>query len=172
MRLFAWLGSLCVAGAGAWAYAVVTPVFDAASVWRVLWFAVMGGACFLSVFLFPQFKSRRWAVLGIWIPAIVLRCLLLPAAPSDDVSRYLWEGKLVRAGVSPYAQAADAEVVRGYRDAQWALMNHKDRGTAYPPLAELAFAGIGAVAYAPLLYKVVFVGVGRGLVGVWRGEPF
>jgi hypothetical protein len=83
--------------------------------------------------------------------------LLLPTAPSDDISRYMWEGRLVSEGVSPYAQTADADSVSSYRDAQWALMNHKDQPTAYPPLSELAFAALVRVAYHPLAFKLLFV---------------
>ncbi|HSG92172.1 MAG TPA: glycosyltransferase [Methylotenera sp.] len=86
-----------------------------------------------------------------------MRLLLLPTAASDDVSRYLFEGKLVRAGISPYAQTADAGSIAQYRDAHWEQMNHKDKPTAYPPLAQLIFATIGAISYHPLAYKLIFV---------------
>lgn len=157
VRNIAWLLSLCIAGGAALAYAWVTPVFDTPSFLRVLLFAVIGVAGLLSIFLFPQFKSSGRTVLAIWIPAIILRFMLLPTAPSDDVSRYLWEGQLVRAGASPYAQSVDADSVSQYRDAHWEAMNHKERPTAYPPLSELAFAAVGAVSYHPLAYKLFFV---------------
>ena len=157
VRTVTWLVILCVAAVAAFAYGQITSVFDTPSVWRVVWFLVLGFVGVLSVFLFPQFKSRRSLFLAIWIPALLLRVLLLPTAVSDDVSRYLFEGKLVRAGISPYAQTADAESLEQYRDDQWAMMNHKDKATAYPPLAQLVFAAIGAVLYQPVAYKLVFV---------------
>lgn len=120
-------------------------------------FALLGLTGFLSVFLFPQFRNTRAVFFAIWIPAILLRLLLLPTAESDDVNRYLFEGKLVRAGISPYAQTADAESVAHYRDAHWERMNNKDKSTAYPPLAQLIFAAIGAVSYQPMAYRLVFV---------------
>lgn len=156
-RTWAWLGLLGVVAIAAFLYAQVTVSFDMASGWRVGLFPVFGLAGILSVFLFPQFKGSRTVVLAIWIPAILLRLLLLPTAVSDDVSRYLFEGKLVRAGVSPYAQTVDSERLTEYRDVQWEAINHKDKSTAYPPLAELAFAVIGGVSYQALAYKVVFV---------------
>ena len=106
------------------------------------------------VFLAPATGSRRSSVFVIWIPTILLRLCLLPAAPSDDVNRYLWEGKLVRAGISPYAQTADAEGRADLRDHYWERMNHKDKPTVYPPLIELTFAAIGAIAYHPLACKL------------------
>ena len=166
IRFLVWLGLLSVAAVAAFFYGQVTVSFDTPSWWRVSWFPVIGLAGTLSVFLFaspspadlrPQFKGGRAVVLAIWIPAIVLRLLMLPTAVSDDVSRYLFEGKLVREGISPYAQSADAESIAQYRDAQWQAMNHKDKPTAYPPLAELAFAAIGGVSYQSLAYKIAFV---------------
>lgn len=152
-----WLGMLVIAALALFAYGQVVSAFDTPSWLRVGLFPVVGVAGTLSVFLFPQFKRKRTVVLAIWIPAIVLRLLLFPAAVSDDVSRYLFEGKLIRSGVSPYLQTADSPDLERYRDLHWQVMNHKDKPTAYPPISELAFAAIGAVAYQPLAYKVAFV---------------
>lgn len=157
VRFVAWFSVLCVAAAAAFGYGQVTQSFDTPSIWRVVLFTLLGLAGLLSVFLFPQFRSARAVFFAIWIPAILLRLFLLPTAVSDDVSRYLFEGKLVRAGINPYAQTADAESVSHYRDAQWAMMNHKDKPTAYPPLAQLIFAASGAVSYQPLAYKLLFI---------------
>ena len=76
---------------------------------------------------------------------------------SDDVYRYLWEGKLVAAGESPYQYTADHVHYEPYRDHYWDGMNHKDKLTAYPPLAEILFAGVSSVVYAPWAFKVLFV---------------
>jgi hypothetical protein len=157
VRRWSWLGMLVIAALAMCAYGQVVSAFDTPSWLRVGLFAVAGMAGTLSVFLFPQFKGRLSCVLAIWIPAIVLRVLLLPTAVSDDVSRYLFEGALIRADVSPYAQTADAPELESYRDVHWQAMNHKDQPTAYPPLAELAFAAIGAVSYQPAVYKIVFI---------------
>lgn len=156
-RRWSWLGMLVVAGLALFAYGQVTSAFDTPSWLRVLLFPVAGVAGTLSVSLFPQFKGKRSIMLAIWIPAIVLRMLLLPTAVSDDVARYLFEGKLIRQDVSPYMHTADDVVLESYRDVHWQAMNHKDKATAYPPLSELAFATIGAVSYQPFAYKVVFV---------------
>lgn len=157
IRFVAWLSVLCIAAIAAFSYGQITLSFDTPSIWRVGLFAALGLTGLLSVFLFPPFENRRAVLLAIWIPAILLRILLLPTAVSDDVSRYLFEGKLVRAGISPYAQTADAESIVHYRDVQWTLMNHKDKPTAYPPLAQLIFAAVGAMYYHPLAYKLMFV---------------
>jgi len=157
VRHIAWLITLLFAGLAAGGYALATPQFDAAGGPRAFYYFIIGLTGLLSVFLFPRFKSQRGILAAIWIPALALRVLLLPTAVSDDVSRYLWEGRLVSEGLSPYAQTADAEALRAYRDAQWAQMNHKDQPTAYPPLAELLFAAVASVAYYPLAFKLFFL---------------
>ncbi len=157
MRLRMWLGSFGCAAVAAFSIAQVAPTFDTPSLWRVLLFALLGVAGILMVLLTPRFSGRRFSVFSIWIPAILLRVLLLPMGPSDDVNRYLWEGKLVQSGISPYAQTADAEALEGLRDGYWAAMNHQDQPTAYPPLAELSFTGINWIAYSPWACKAVFI---------------
>ncbi|MGJ8651962.1 MAG: glycosyltransferase [Opitutaceae bacterium] len=156
-RVVVWLIFLVVASVAAGGYSYATPVFDAPNLWRVVLYALLGVLGLGLVFLMPRFRGWKLAVFGIWLPAIALRLLLLPTAPSDDVNRYLWEGRLVAEGISPYAQTADAESLKPLRDIYWQAMNHKGKATAYPPLSELAFAATAAVAYHPMTFKVVFV---------------
>ncbi|MEO0510180.1 MAG: glycosyltransferase [Verrucomicrobiota bacterium] len=156
-RLGAWLIMVGIAALASGAYGQLASEFDRPGWWRVLLPAVMGASGLLMIFLAPSIRKFRQHVLIIWIPALLLRIMLLPTAPSDDVNRYLWEGKLVSYGISPYEQAADAEEWSTFRDRYWEGMNHKDKPTAYPPLSELAFAVIGFAAYHPMSYKLVFV---------------
>lgn len=156
-RVIVWLVLLASSSGVAALYASVTPTFDASSLWRVGLYALLGILGIGMVFLMPRYSGWKLAVLGIWLPAILLRLLLLPTAPSDDVNRYLWEGGLVADGLSPYLQTADADSLQQYRDGYWQAMNHKDKLTAYPPLSELSFAAIATIAYHPLAFKLVFV---------------
>ena len=76
--------------------------------------------------------------------AVLPRIFLLPAPVSDDVHRYRWEGRLVLNSENPYKAPADASIYEQYRDADWEKMNHKDRVTVYPPLAQGLFAAMVA----------------------------
>jgi len=106
----------------------------------------------------------EWSiVLGL---AVVLRLALLPAAPSDDIHRYLWEGKLVAQGVSPYGAPARDSRFSEYWDDQWAQMNHLDALTAYPPGAELIFALLTDVVYSPFWFKCIFAALDVGVVAL------
>jgi hypothetical protein len=81
-------------------------------------------------------------ILGGWA---LLRVPLLFVDPrlSDDVQRYVWEGRLFGAGTSPYAFAPAAPELAAER-ARWPglaeSVNHAEVSAAYPPLAELVFA--------------------------------
>ncbi|MFW5874065.1 MAG: glycosyltransferase [Verrucomicrobiota bacterium] len=157
VRRRAWLVALLGLLASGAGYVWATPAFDAPGGPRTLWFFLMGCFGLAAVFLHPVVSGRWGGVSAIWIPAILARLVLLPAAPSDDVNRYLWEGKLVATGISPYAHTADAPEWREHRDAYWEAMNHKDKPTAYPPLALGIFALAGKLWYHPMAFKLGFV---------------
>ena len=157
LRQAVWLIIAGIAVLLCFVYGQVVDRFDNPNYWRIRLFPVMGALGLATVFLAPSLRTIRSIVLVIWIPALLMRLALLPAAHSDDMNRYLWEGKLVAEGLSPYSERGDAEAREPYRDAYWEAMNHKDKATAYPPLIELVFGGIAAAAYHPLAFKLVFV---------------
>jgi hypothetical protein len=77
--------------------------------------------------------------------AVSFRLLLLPTTPtlSTDVYRYLWDGRLSAAGVSPYHHTPTApELARFRSDGLYASLNHPDWHTIYPPGAQLLFAAV------------------------------
>jgi len=157
LRVGVWLAGLSLQLALAAAYAGAVEAFDDPTLWRVALFAAMGLLGASLPFLWPDFAAPRRAMLALFLAAAALRAVLLPTPPSDDIHRYLWEGKLLRQGADPYAHAADAPERVPFRDAQWEAMNHKDKPTAYPPVALAAFAALGALAYHPLAFKLAFV---------------
>ncbi len=103
---------------------------------------------------------ESWSVRRQWLLLLALavsaRAFVWPLPLSDDVNRYLWEGRLVRLGLSPYAAPADAPQFAALRDGTWEGINHKDKLTVYPPLSELTFAALGAIADAPWIFKLAF----------------
>lgn len=105
---------------------------------------------------FPDRLSLRKASLLILSIAILARILMAGFPTSDDVNRYLWEGKLLLEGVSPYSKTADDPAWQAHRDTFWEGMNHKDKKTAYPPLALILFAGLNLISYNLWLYKLFF----------------
>ena len=77
--------------------------------------------------------------------AVLTRLVMLPMEPSDDVNRYLWEGRVQLADENPYHLAPIAEALTHLRDENWPRINHKDMSAAYPPGAELILRGLAWV---------------------------
>lgn len=90
--------------------------------------------------------------------AILLRGILLTAEPaqSDDIYRYLWEGRVQLAGENPFAHAPESEELASLRDDNWKLINHPEYTAIYPPLAQWSFLMIAAVHPSITATKVFF----------------
>lgn len=93
------------------------------------------------------------ALLGDWrcwlSGMFALRVVMIGAAPSDDVWRYAWEGRIQAAGFNPYRVAPNDESLSGLRDKGWEKINHPDYPAIYPPLAQIEFR-LAASVYDPV----------------------
>ena len=114
---------------------------------------------------FPNLDRSKQLIL-IFGLAIASRLMMAVFPVSDDVNRYLWEGKLLLAGESPYAMTADDPAWAEYRDLYWQGMNHKDKKTAYPPLSLALFSLLNLIAYNPWIYKLFFALADLAALGV------
>lgn len=79
--------------------------------------------------------------------AVLFRLTALVIAPSlsTDEFRYIWEGRLVTQGVSPYQYAPVDPALAPYVAGSeiWPLVQQRETASPYPPLNQV----IGAVAY-------------------------
>ncbi|HJZ86001.1 MAG TPA: hypothetical protein VKN99_12565, partial [Polyangia bacterium] len=83
-------------------------------------------------------KSR--ALVALLALAARVPFLLHAPVGSDDWYRYLWDGRVARAGINPYRYAPAAAALSHLRDAVlWPHINHPTIPTIYPPLAQVAF---------------------------------
>ncbi len=131
--------------------------------------AILCGLAYLfAVSQFSFFKNLRIQAFIFWSVALLLRLLALPLAPSDDLSRYQWEGKIQRAGFNPYLHAPDAPELESMRAdfPDWTKINHRDFRAIYPPGAEILFAGMSWISDRPLFYKLIFAGADVATIGV------
>jgi hypothetical protein len=97
--------------------------------------------------------------------AALFRLAILPLEPdlSQDVHRYVWEGRVQNAGFDPYVLPPSAPELASLRDASWDHINYKDASAIYPPVAQLVFsllAGVGGVT----LFKTVFCILDLGVI--------
>lgn len=145
---------------------------------RIVGFALMLPIGLIVTLLWPRSHSPRLRIFGLLLVALAVRLALLPHPPDSDANRYLWEGHLVREGVSPYAHVASAPEWEQLRDGYWQGMNQKGLRTIYPPVAEWTFAAVGALWYHPTALKLVFIAFDLGVVALLlavlaaRGQPW
>jgi len=99
---------------------------------------------------------------GLWIClalAVLCRVPLVPVEPtlSDDIYRYVWDGRIQSFGVNPY-QAVPADPALDFlHTGVTRKMNHPGQPTMYPPFAEWVFRGIAAIGQSVIVFKVTFV---------------
>jgi hypothetical protein len=94
----------------------------------------------LVLWLGPRAPRRTlWFILAA---GIIFRLSVAPVRPvtTSDIYRYLWEGRVVRAGLNPFREAPDSPPLVGLRDWVWPLVQYKSVPAAYPPVAQYLFA--------------------------------
>ncbi len=107
-------------------------------------------------------RAGPWSVpvaRAILLGALLVRLPLVFAQPSlsDDMWRYLWDGRVAASGANPYALAPEAGELAGLRhgdgDGLWQRLDHREVPTVYPPLALGAFSIAAAAPNPKLAWK-------------------
>jgi hypothetical protein len=77
--------------------------------------------------------------------------LLLPDEPlSDDLYRYLWDGRVADSGENPFEHAPSSVALEALRDDEiWPRINHPEIPTIYPAVAQMLFRGLDALSATP-----------------------
>lgn len=104
-------------------------------------FVLYGIACLLALGSGPE--VGRGLLLGIFGISVVMEGVLVLMRPtlSDDMYRYVWDGRVQAHGISPYRYPPEAPEVAFLRDPKiYPSINRKDGVTIYPPAAEAAYA--------------------------------
>lgn len=113
--------------------------------------------------VWPGNWSKKNSALALLFLALLARLLFLSQPPSDDVNRYLWEGKILASGLSPYTYAAKTEVAdaaqpfRTDKDPFWSGINHPEMTAIYPPLFQLLMAGLSGVSHTVEALKLMLI---------------
>lgn len=118
----------------------------------------------------PGARARRAVV----VAAAVAGAIWLAHAPpfSDDVYRYLLDGRLGAAGVNPYAYAPESPKVAELVSALPGAVNHPELPTIYPPVAQALFALAGLLGGGLIAWRLVcLLLVGVGVWAVSRAAP-
>ncbi len=139
-RLF-WTAAAVLLGLCVWGGAFGPP---GAHAWRFIGLFLLTGLVGLSlIVLLPASWTQRRQAVTVLAVALACRLALLPHPVSDDVNRYVWEGRVLAAGRNPYVVPPADPQLAGLRDAAiWPGINHKDQTACYPPLMTAIFAGL------------------------------
>jgi hypothetical protein len=99
--------------------------------------------------------GRLVLVLGL---ATRLALAALGPAPTRDLTRYLWDGRLVASGISPYRSTPSApEHAVARRLPAFSDIEHVDVPTIYPPLSQATFGALYLVGQgSPLAFRLGF----------------
>ncbi len=103
------------------------------------------------------FQKKRWLV-GFLILMVIPRIFALNMHPSDDMARYIWEGKVITQGYNPYAIPPDDHRLDHLRDSVYPMINHKDMPAIYPPLTQLLFALMSMVTGSMTGFRLIILG--------------
>jgi alpha-1,6-mannosyltransferase len=111
----------------------------------IKYMVVFAGAFIMMVVSFRLLKNQdfsRFFFLTVLLFSLFFGLTLVSSPPgqSDDIYRYLWDGKLQYHGISPYSYAPDDPALKQYHSEQLPkLVNFPHIKTIYPPAAQLFF---------------------------------
>lgn len=119
-------------------------------------YAAAFGVFALAVAGLARWERLPYVHVVVFAVAVAARIALLPVDPtlSDDVHRYLWEGRVLLAGANPWASSPGDPALAALRDAAiHPRVNHPELAAIYPPLGALGYALVAAVAPTVLAAK-------------------
>src|SRR6266446_4962083 len=108
-------------------------------------------ATWLVVWGRPDRAASGRALATIVLVGVAMRCLLLPGTPvSNDLFRYVSDGRVQAAGINPYLHVPSDVALSGLRDgAIYPYINRADYApTIYPPASQIVF-------YAPCILILI-----------------
>jgi len=122
---------------------------------------VAAGPLIIWVLALRRGLAARWGraeTIALFLAAVVVRLPLLdlPPAQSDDIYRYIWEGRVQLAGRNPFAHPPADPALAELRDPLWPLINHPQHAAIYPPLAQGVFLLAAAASPTVLVFKLIF----------------
>jgi len=140
LLVFCGLGSLC-------AYLYAWSLGDLRShipEFLLAFFAAFAFYAVATILVLRMGVQRSRGVIALIFGLALLFNLVLvftPPSLSDDMYRYVWDGRVQAEGISPYRYPANARDLIFLRDPHiWRSINRKPAVTVYPPAAEIAYA--------------------------------
>ncbi len=111
-----------------------------------------------TILLIAKIKSySNNELFKIFLIFFILKVLFVLKNPilSDDIYRYLWEGKVFLNGFNPYIYAPNSMNLYNLRDNIFVHINHKNLPAIYPPFMLFFNSIIVKICYSVKFYKFV-----------------
>jgi hypothetical protein len=111
----------------------------------IKYMAVYAGVFIILAFTWRRLKEQpftRFHLILVLVFSFIFGLTLFTAPPdqSDDIYRYIWDGKLQYYHISPYKYAPEDPALSDYHSQTLPeLVNFPEIKTIYPPLAQLLF---------------------------------
>jgi len=102
--------------------------------------------------------SEKKSLLWFIVFGALFRIVLIPAEPilSDDIYRYLWDGRIFAAGINPYKFAPTDIQLLEFRDQiVYPFINFPEIATSYPPVSQLMFFINNLIGGSVLSWKIL-----------------
>jgi alpha-1,6-mannosyltransferase len=169
------LAALVLAGAALLALAVpMLQILEAEQLERFVAAVLIQSALYaLAVWLI---MSGRWDAKALWIVLAVAAlaraiALFAPDTLSDDIYRYVWDGRVQAAGINPYRYVPDDPALAFLRDEDiYPYVNRADYApTIYPPVAQMIFFVASRIQESGTVLKLVMVGFDVVTIGAILG---
>jgi alpha-1,6-mannosyltransferase len=146
---------------------------SASNVAHISWFikiALVQSALYLiGAWIVLHARPSRSTLLVVIVFAAVFRLSIVIAPPylSDDIYRYIWDGRVQAAGINPYRYVPSAPELAHLRDEIiYPKINRRDYAhTIYPPLAESIFLVTTRISESVVWMKLTILGF--ELLGMW-----
>ncbi len=138
-------------------------------VWFIKLALVQSALYLIAAWLIVRARRARSTLIIVLVLAGIFRLSIVFAPPylSDDIYRYVWDGRVQAAGINPYRYIPADEHLQGLRDeAIYPYINHRDNApTMYPPGAEFTYFLTTRVSESVTWMKLTMVGF--ELITVW-----
>src|SRR2546425_199649 len=147
--------------------------FHSRGVTDIVWFiklALLQSALYLiAAWLIVRARSARSTLIIVLVLAGIFRLSIVFSPPylSDDIYRYVWDGRVQAAGINPYRYIpADRSLFNLRDDEIYPKINRRDYArTMYPPVAEGVYFLTTRVSESVTWMKATMVGFEA--VAVW-----
>lgn len=125
--------------------------------------ALLQGAVWAAAAVFVVRGARRPSITLILLTAALMRlgALAAPVYLSDDIYRYIWDGRVQAAGINPYRYIPTDTHLAPLRDqAVFPNINRNNYApTIYPPVAQMLFFAASRLGETVLAVKLVLVAI-------------